>query len=260
MAALLAVSCSAPAAVTPASTAAVTPAASATEATHSKPSGIDTSQRQLPLVTSVRWAVDRSATEVRLILYHEGMASSFQIIDQVGATVLRVEIAGSGIFDDTSCVTHHLPAELVTWRGIDPAQLAVFEQQYRSYRVVATGIPTGEATLPLTDSGCRGTIAAPRDIAPRLPVGYDLPPDCRYYDVATTTGAATAWKIFCPQGLPSNYLRPSLAAQGWISCDTKVWKRADVQLALTDTVNTPDYNALLDQRPLANGGCVAPTP
>ena len=230
----------------------------ATAPVPTKPPGI--SQPQLPLVTSVRWAVDRSATGSLLILYYTGYASSFAVVDPAGAPVLRFGIAGSGIFDDKSCVAHPLPGENVTWLGVDAAISDAFAQRYRDYRVIADGVPAGQVTLPLSDSGCRGVLTPPPSITPRLPAGYDLPSECRYYDYAITTGSATAWKIFCPQGLPSNYLRPSLAAQGWVSCGTKLWQKADMQLAVGDTVNTLEYNAILDQRPLASSGCVGPAP
>ena len=47
-----------------------------------------------------------------------------------------------------------------------------------------------------------------------LPQSYVLPPECQYADGGKTDGSATTWQIKCPTGLPSNYLRPSLTAQG----------------------------------------------
>lgn len=122
-----------------------------------KPPWVNTTQPQLSLVTSVRWAIDRLPTGPMLILLYEGHASSFRIVDENGATVLQIPIAGSGIFGDESCVVSaRQPQEGTTWRRIDEAALDLFVQRYRSYRVIADGIPTGQVTLELVDSGCRG--------------------------------------------------------------------------------------------------------
>ncbi|MBA3748241.1 MAG: hypothetical protein H0W96_12235 [Solirubrobacterales bacterium] len=121
-----------------------------------KPPGMGT-QPQLPLVTSVRWAVDRRSTGTLLVLLYEGSASSFRVVDGNGATVLRFSIAGSGIFGPETCVVRaRQPQELTTWLTVDEATLEAFMQRYRTYRVIADGVPGGEATLPLVDSGCRG--------------------------------------------------------------------------------------------------------
>jgi hypothetical protein len=87
-----------------------------------------------------------------------------------------------------------------------------------------------------------------------------LPTECRYDDGGTVDGSATTWKISCPQGLPSNYLAPSVAAQGWVSCGTKVWQKSDLQTSAIDAVNVSGFTGWLDQRPVKGGGCAQPTP
>jgi len=94
----------------------------------------------------------------------------------------------------------------------------------------------------------------------RMPQGYAIPAECRYVDGGTVDGAATAWKISCPQGLPSNYLRPSLTAQTWASCGVKVWQKSGLQISVMDAVNTSGFTGWLDQRPMSAAGCVEPTP
>ena len=94
----------------------------------------------------------------------------------------------------------------------------------------------------------------------RTPQGYVLPIECRYIDSGTVDGNATTWKISCPQGLPSNYLGPSIAAQGWASCGTKVWQKSSLQISVIDGVNVSGFTGWLDQRPLSGAGCAQPTP
>lgn len=60
-------------------------------------------------------------------------------------------------------------------------------QQYRTYRVIADGIPAGQVTLPLVDSGCRGIVTPAPSTVPRLPAGYDISPECQHIDNATMT-------------------------------------------------------------------------
>lgn len=131
-----------------------TPSPTAT-AEQTKPPGLGT-QPQLPLVISVRWALDRRSNGTLLVLLYEGNASSFRVIDANGTTVLRVPIIGSGIFGPETCVVRaRQPQENTTGVTIDDAALDSFIQRYRTYRVIAEGIPAGEVTLPLVDSGCR---------------------------------------------------------------------------------------------------------
>ena len=65
-------------------------------------------------------------------------------------------IAGSGIFDPETCMARaRKPQENATWIAVDQPTLDLFVQRYGSYRVIADGIPAGQVTLPLADSGCR---------------------------------------------------------------------------------------------------------
>lgn len=155
LALVAAVACAAPSEQPPISLSTTPTASSRSEQT--KPPGIDTTQPQLPLVTSVRWAVDGRSTGPLLVLLYQGYASSFRVVDPSGATVAQFGIAGSGIFGPESCVGRRDPGENVTWAGVDPSTLDSFMERYSTYRVVASGIPTGQVTLPITDSGCRGT-------------------------------------------------------------------------------------------------------
>lgn len=96
--------------------------------------------------------------------------------------------------------------------------------------------------------------------AVRSPQGFVQPPECKNFDNGTVDGSATTWKVSCPQGLLSNYLRPSLEAQGWSSCGAKVWQKTSLQIAITDAVNVSGFTGWLDQRPLGGSGCVQTTP
>ena len=103
------------------------------------------------------WGVDRRTTGTLLVLFYEGYASAFRVVDASGATVMRFPIAGSGIFGAETCVVRaRQPREITTWLGVDEPTLDSFMQRYRTFRVIAEGIPAGEVTLPLVDSGCRG--------------------------------------------------------------------------------------------------------
>jgi len=93
------------------------------------------------------------------------------------------------------------------------------------------------------------------------PEGYVLPAECRYVDNGAVDGRATTWKISCPGGLPSNYLQPSLAAQAWVTCGTKVWQKSGLQISVIDAVNVSGFTGWLDQRQLSGGSCIqAPPP
>jgi len=118
----------------------------------------------------------------------------------------------------------------------------------------ATVVPTETAAASQTAS------PAPSPSGLRTARGYVLPVECRYVDSGTIDGSATTWKISCPQGLASNYLRPSFTAQGWAGCGTKVWQKSDLQISVIDAVNVSGFTGWLDQRPLSAGGCAQPTP
>jgi len=152
------VTCGAPAATTtpvPLNTA--TTATQSPEATKPFP----VVQSQLPLPTTVRWAIDRGSPDdpqrrMLLVLFYDGNAHGWRIIDGSGADLFRVPIAGSGIFGPETCVASaRRPNEITTWVGLDQAAIDRFAQQYRSYRAVGEGIPTGSTTLEMIDTGCR---------------------------------------------------------------------------------------------------------
>jgi len=153
------VACGAPATTTQAS---ATTAASATpspEATKPFP----VVQPQLPLPTMVRWAIDKGPPDdpqhrSLLVLFYDGTAQGWRIVDANGADVLRVPIAGSGIFGPETCVVKAgRTNEVKTWVSLDEATITRFLREYRTYQAVAAGVPTGSATLDLIDSGCRAT-------------------------------------------------------------------------------------------------------
>ena len=144
----------------PAATSSPAPAPTASpEAT--KPFAV--AQPQLPLPTAVRWAVDRGSPDDPqqrglLVLFYDGNAQGWRIVDASGSELFRVPIAGSGIFGPETCVVKARRAnEIATWIGLDRGMLDRFAQQYRTYRAIAEGIPVGSATLELVDSGCRAT-------------------------------------------------------------------------------------------------------
>jgi len=124
--------------------------------------------------------------------------------------------------------------------------------------------PTPAAATPAATAAIASTTpSVGGGTAPwRVPVGaqgYVFPAECQYVDGGTTQGTATAWKISCPQGLPSTYLAPSLAAQSWVSCGPKMWSKSPLQIAVFDAVNVSGFTGWLDQRPLSAGSCAYPT-
>jgi hypothetical protein len=122
--------------------------------------------------------------------------------------------------------------------------------------------PTATAPTGPTATAATSPTATPQPSPSglRTPQGYVLPAECRFVDSGTVDGSATTWKISCPQGLPSSYLRPSLTAQGWVTCGTNVWQKASLQTSVIDAVNVSGFTGWLDQRPLSGGGCSQPTP
>ena len=122
----------------------------------------------------------------------------------------------------------------------------------------AAATPAATAAVASTTPSATGG-GAPRGPVARRPQGYVLPTECQYVDDGTTHGTATAWKISCPQGLPSAYLAPSLAAQSWVSCGPKMWSKSPLQIAVFDAVNVSGFTGWLDQRPLSAGSCAYPT-
>jgi hypothetical protein len=121
--------------------------------------------RQEPLAppTSVRWAVDRSAFADRpysLVFIYDGVATNFRVIDGSGQVVLRVPIAGSGIFGAETCAVRARPpgkTEGFTYLVVDADTLQRFTTNASSYRIEADSVGGRTVTVPLTDSGCRTT-------------------------------------------------------------------------------------------------------
>ena len=117
---------------------------------------------QLPLPTTVRWAVDKGSPDdpqhrSLLVLFYDGNARGWRIIDPNGDLLFHVPIAGSGIFGPETCVARARRFdEVTTWIALDRPTLELFLERYRTLRGVAEGIPAGEVTLSLSDSGCRG--------------------------------------------------------------------------------------------------------
>src|SRR2546427_11993066 len=75
--------------------------------------------------TYVRWAVDRAgdaAGSYFFDLFYDGVATGFRVLDASGKVVLRLPIAGSGIFGPETCVVRARPSGKeanATWIGID---------------------------------------------------------------------------------------------------------------------------------------------
>jgi hypothetical protein len=111
--------------------------------------------------TYVRWAVDKSAFAERpysLVLIHDGVATNFRVVDGSGQVVLRVPIAGSGIFGPETCaVRDRSPgkAEGFTYLLIDADTFQRFIANASTYRIEADSVGGRTVTVPLTDSGCR---------------------------------------------------------------------------------------------------------
>lgn len=143
--------CSTPTLATP------TPTASGTIATPTP-----TPDRLAP-PTYVRWAVDKSASAERpylLVLIYDGVATNFRVIDGSGQVVLRVPIAGTGVFGPETCaVRARSPgkAEGFTWLSVDADGLQRFTANASSYRIEADSVAGRTVTVALTDSGCRAT-------------------------------------------------------------------------------------------------------
>ncbi len=125
-----------------------------------------------------------------------------------------------------------------------------------------TTTPTSTVSVAPTATATRSRTAAPAPSPSglRVPQGYVLPAECQYVDSGTVDGSATTWKIGCPQGLTSNYLRPSLTAQGWVSCGAKVWQKSGLQTSVIDAVNVSGFTGWFDQRSSTGSGCAEPTP
>lgn len=110
----------------------------------------------------------------------------------------------------------------------------------------ATPIATVASTTPARSPATGSAVA--------MPIGYTLPGECRYVQGAA---APETWLLTCPQGLPSNYLAPSLAEQGWTACAgaPKSWRKDQLAIVITDFVNRSDASGQIEQRPVGTISC-----
>jgi hypothetical protein len=110
--------------------------------------------------TYARWAVDKSEFADRpfiLVLFFDGGATNFRIVDASGQVMFRVPIAGSGVFGPESCMVRARgsgPAANATWILLDNASFVRFTSDADAYRGEADSLGR-TVTLPLTDTGCR---------------------------------------------------------------------------------------------------------
>jgi hypothetical protein len=114
----------------------------------------------LPAPTYVRWAADKSELADRpfiVVLFFDGGATDFRIVDPSGQIAFRVPIAGSGVFGADSCMVRARPSDRPandTWIVLDRAGFERFTREASTYRVQVESLGR-TVTLPLTDSGCR---------------------------------------------------------------------------------------------------------
>jgi len=114
----------------------------------------------LPAPTYAGWAIDKSEVADRpfiLVLFFDGGATDIRVVDTSGQVVLRVPIAGSGIFGPDSCTVRARatgPTANSTWILLDNASLERFTRDAGTYRVEVESFGR-TVTLPLTDTGCR---------------------------------------------------------------------------------------------------------
>ena len=146
----------------PTSSAISLPTATAT-ATASPTKLVTSPSTALPPPTYARWAIDKGrpgdpARPYLLELFFDGGATSFRIVDAGGAVVLRLPIAGSGVFDKDTCMVR-VPAPgksmNATWMSIDEATYQRLIANAATYRVEADAAGAQVVTLPLEDTGCR---------------------------------------------------------------------------------------------------------
>ena len=122
-------------------------------------------QIQPPLAapTHVSWAIDRGAPDDParrhlFELYFDGAAMGFRIVDASGQLVVQLPIAGSGIFDTSTCMANAKPPAMnATWVALDDATYQRIAANSATYRVVVDTIGVPSVTLPLVDTGCRRT-------------------------------------------------------------------------------------------------------
>jgi hypothetical protein len=93
-----------------------------------------------------------------LDLFYDGVATNFRVLDASGQVVVRVPIAGSGIFGPETCaVRQHPPGktEGFTYLSVDAETAQRFTANPSAYRVEADSVAGRTVTVPLTDTGCR---------------------------------------------------------------------------------------------------------
>jgi len=121
---------------------------------------VATDERLAP-PTRVRFAVDRGADPARpyfLDLFYDGVATGFRVLDASGEVVLRVPIAGSGVFGlETCAVREHGPGktEGLTYTSVDAETVQRFTANPSAYHVDVDSVAGRTVTVPLIDSGCR---------------------------------------------------------------------------------------------------------
>jgi hypothetical protein len=90
------------------------------------------------------------------------------------------------------------------------------------------------------------------------PAGYQLPSECAYVGEAERREATTFWLVKCPVGLLSRALAPSLAAQGWESCDAaggvNYYRKGDLLILITNFVDRSDATGELGEK-TRTGSC-----
>jgi hypothetical protein len=93
-----------------------------------------------------------------LDLFYDGVATNFRVLDASGQVVVRVPIAGSGIFGPETCaVRQHPPGktEGFTYLSVDGETVQRLTANPSAYRVEADSVAGRTVTVPLTDTGCR---------------------------------------------------------------------------------------------------------
>jgi hypothetical protein len=96
------------------------------------------SQAPVPAPTHVTWAIDHSAQPGRRLfeLHYDGAAMGFRVVDESGRQLIVLPIAGSGIFDQVSCMaTAKAPTDNATWVGMDEPVYQELLAHAASYRV-----------------------------------------------------------------------------------------------------------------------------
>lgn len=113
------------------------------------------------LIDPIRFAIDKGSPDdpqarSSLVLFYQGRAESWRIVDQSGDLVLLVPVSGSGKFGPESCVARHGgPNITMTWAAIDAATLKRFQQEWPTFRALAAGPLRAGARAELMDTGCR---------------------------------------------------------------------------------------------------------